>query len=114
VESPSHARRMGGHQWPTSDSISGGRAILAVGVGREHHYRDFQIQVSQRVRRLREEIELIKALWTEDKVTYRGQIFQVENVKLATRPVRKPRPPLWMGAGHPDAVRRAGAPAARP
>ena len=52
-------------------------------------------------------MELIKALWTEDKVTYRGQIYQMENVKLATRPVRKPHPPLWMGVGHPDAVRRA-------
>jgi alkanesulfonate monooxygenase SsuD/methylene tetrahydromethanopterin reductase-like flavin-dependent oxidoreductase (luciferase family) len=65
--------------------------------------------VAQRVRRFREEVELIKALWTEDKITYRGQIFQVENVKLATRPVRKPHPPLWMGVGHPDAVRRAAA-----
>ena len=37
------------------------------------------------------------------------QIFHVENVKLATRPVRKPRPPLWIGAGHPNAVRRAAA-----
>jgi probable F420-dependent oxidoreductase len=95
------------HQWATLDFISGGRAILAVGLGREHHYRDFQIPVAQRVRRLREQVELIKTLWTEDTVTYRGQIFQLENVKLATRPVRKPRPPLWMGGDHPDAVRRA-------
>jgi probable F420-dependent oxidoreductase len=95
------------HQWATLDFVSGGRAILAVGLGREHHYRDFQIPVAQRVRRFREEVELIKALWTEERVSYRGQIFQVENVKLATRPVRKPRPPLWMGVGHPDAIRRA-------
>src|ERR1700704_3156864 len=97
------------NQWATLDFVSGGRAILAVGLGRAHHYRDFQVPVAQRVRRFREEVELIKALWTEDKVTYRGQIYQVENVKLATRPVRKPHPPLWMGVGHPDAVRRAAA-----
>jgi probable F420-dependent oxidoreductase len=95
------------HQWATLDFVSGGRAILAVGLGREHHYRDFQIPLAQRVRRFREEVELIKALWTEERVTYRGQIFNVENVRLATRPVRKPRPPLWMGVGHPDAMRRA-------
>jgi alkanesulfonate monooxygenase SsuD/methylene tetrahydromethanopterin reductase-like flavin-dependent oxidoreductase (luciferase family) len=52
-------------------------------------------------------VELIRALWTEDKVTYRGQIYQIDNVKLATRSMRKPHPPLWMGVGHPDAVRRA-------
>ena len=95
------------HQWATLDFVSGGRAILAVGLGREHHYRDFQIPLAQRVRRFREEVELIKALWTEERVTYRGQIYNVENVRLATRPVRKPRPPLWMGVGHPDAIRRA-------
>jgi alkanesulfonate monooxygenase SsuD/methylene tetrahydromethanopterin reductase-like flavin-dependent oxidoreductase (luciferase family) len=54
-------------------------------------------------------VELIKALWTQERVTYRGQIYQVENVRLATRPVRKPRPPLWMGVGHPDALRRTAA-----
>jgi alkanesulfonate monooxygenase SsuD/methylene tetrahydromethanopterin reductase-like flavin-dependent oxidoreductase (luciferase family) len=65
--------------------------------------------VARRVRRFREEVELIKALWAGEKVTYRGQIYQVENVTLATRPARKPHPPLWMGVGHPDAVRRAAA-----
>ena len=93
-------------QWATLDFVSGGRAILAVGLGSERHYRDFQIPKEKRVRRFREEVELIKALWTEERVTYRGQIYQIENVKLATRPVRKPRPPLWMGVGHPDALRR--------
>jgi len=94
------------NQWATLDFVSGGRAILAVGLGSARHYRDFQIPVEKRVRRFREQVELIKALWTEERVTYRGQIYQVENVKLATRPVRKPRPPLWMGVGHPDALRR--------
>jgi probable F420-dependent oxidoreductase len=97
------------NQWATLDFVSGGRAILAVGLGSERHYRNFQIPEAKRVRRFREDVELIKALWTEERVTYRGQIYQVENVKLATRPVQKPRPPLWMGVGHPDALRRTAA-----
>src|SRR5262245_19552149 len=104
---PMHDPLMVAHQWAALDFISGGRAILAVGLGREHHYRDFQVPVVQRVRRLREEVELIKALWTEDKVTYRGQIFQVENVNLATRQVRKRRPPWGLGAGNPTPWGRA-------
>ena len=99
---PIHHPLLVANQWATLDFVSGGRAILAVGLGRAHHYRDFQVPVAQRVRRFREEVELIKALWTEDKVAYRGQIFQVENIKLATRPARKAHPPLWMGVGHPD------------
>jgi len=104
---PIHHPLMVAHQWATLDFVSGGRAILGAGLGRAHHYRDFQVPVARRVRRFREEVELIKALWTRDRVTYRGQIFQVENVKLATRPARKPHPPLWMGGSHADAVRRA-------
>ena len=106
---PIHHPLIVANQWATLDFVSGGRAILAVGLGSARHYRDFQIPVAQRVRRFREEVELIKALWTEERVTYRGQIYQVENVRLATRPVRKPRPPLWMGVGHPDALRRTAA-----
>jgi probable F420-dependent oxidoreductase len=106
---PIHHPLIVANQWATLDFVSGGRAILAVGLGSERHYRDFQIPEARRVRRFREEVELIKALWTEERVTYRGQIYQVDNVRLANRPVRKPRPPLWMGVGHPDALRRTAA-----
>jgi probable F420-dependent oxidoreductase len=101
---PIHSPLMVAHQWATLDFTSGGRAILAVGLGREHHYRDFQIPVAARVTRFREQVDLIKALWTADSVTYRGSIYQVENLRLGQRPERKP--PLWMGVGHPNAVRR--------
>jgi probable F420-dependent oxidoreductase len=104
---PTHSPFTVAHQWATLDYASGGRAILAVGLGREHHYRDFQIPVAGRVKRFREEVELIKALWSQDTVSYRGEFYQVENVSLGLRPARKPRPPLWMGVGHPNAVRRA-------
>ncbi len=104
---PIHSPLMVAHQWATLDFVSGGRAVLAVGLGRDHHYRDFQIPVAARVTRFREEVELIKALWTEDKVSYHGEMYQVENLSLGTRPVQRPRPPLWMGVGHPNAVRRA-------
>ena len=61
----------------------------------------------RRVRRFTESIELIKALWSQPSVTYRGEIFQVENLTLGTRPVQAPHPPIWVGSGHPAAVRRA-------
>ena len=80
------------NQWATLDFVSGGRAILAVGLGRDHHYRHFEVPVARRVRRFREEVELIRALWTEDQVTYHGQFYQLENVTMAPRPVRKPLP----------------------
>lgn len=95
------------HGWATLDYLSGGRAILGVGIGREADYPPFQVPLARRVRRFTESIELIKALWTEPKVTYEGKIFQVHNETIGTKPVQQPRPPIWVGASHPDAVKRA-------
>src|SRR5438045_1115338 len=106
-----HSPLMVAHQWACLDYVSNGRAILGVGIGREHHYRQFEVPEQGRVRRFREEVDLIKALWTEDKVTYRGAFYNLENATMAPKPVQKPRPPLWVGVGHPHAVRRT-APAA--
>jgi probable F420-dependent oxidoreductase len=95
------------HQWATLDYISNGRAILGVGLGREHHYRQFEIPEEGRVRRVRESVALIKALWTEEKVTYRGRFYNLENATMAPKPVQRPHPSIWMGVGHPNAIRRA-------
>jgi probable F420-dependent oxidoreductase len=95
------------HQVATLDYVSNGRAILGVGLGREHHYAQFQIPTERRVRRFREGVELIKALWTEPKVDYRGTIFRLEGGTMALKPVQKPHPPIWLGGDHPDAIRRA-------
>src|SRR3989442_943473 len=97
------------HQVATLDYLSGGRAVLGVGLGREQHYTEFQIPRERRVRRFLEEVELMKALWTQPKVTYRGQIFQLEDGVMGPKPVQKPHPPVWLGGGHPDALRRAAA-----
>jgi alkanesulfonate monooxygenase SsuD/methylene tetrahydromethanopterin reductase-like flavin-dependent oxidoreductase (luciferase family) len=49
----------------------------------------------------------MKALWTQSSVTYEGQIFQLHDGVMGPKPVQKPHPPVWLGGGHPDAVRRA-------
>ena len=104
---PVHSPIEVAHRVATLDYVSRGRAVLGVGLGREQHYREFQVPKEHRVRRFREGVELIKALWTEPKVDYRGTIFQLEGGSMAPKPVQKPHPPIWMGGDHPDAVRRA-------
>jgi probable F420-dependent oxidoreductase len=101
-----HSPLMVAHQWASLDYVSNGRAILGVGIGRDHHYRQFEVPQEGRVSRFREELEVIRALWTEEKITYRGRFYNLENETMAPKPVQKPLP-IWMGVGHPDAVRRA-------
>jgi probable F420-dependent oxidoreductase len=103
---PIHSPLMVAHQWATLDYVSGGRAILGVGLGREHHYRQFEVSEELRVRRFREAVEVIKACWTEPKVTYQGHFYHLKEEPMHPKPVQKPHPPIWMGVGHPDAIRR--------
>ena len=95
------------HQMATLDYLSNGRAILGAGLGRDSHYAEFQIPRERRVLRFRECVDLIKALWTESKVDFNGSIFQLAGATMALKPVQQPRPPIWFGGDHPDAIRRA-------
>jgi probable F420-dependent oxidoreductase len=103
VHHPAHVA----HQWASLDYVSGGRAMLGLGLGREHHYVQFQVPTRQRVRRFREGVELIRALWNEGEVDYGGEIYRLAGGRMMPKPVQRPFLPIWLGVGHPDAVRRA-------
>ena len=95
------------HQVATLDYLSGGRAVLGIGLGRDHHYAEFRIPTERRVRRYLEQVEVIKALWTQPRVSYKGSFFELEDAIMRPKPVQKPYPPIWLGGGHPDAIKRA-------
>ncbi len=101
-----HSPLMVAHQWATLDYVSGGRAILGVGLGRDHHYRQFEVPQEDKVARFREEVALIKSLWTQETTTFHGRFYNLDNEKMQPKPVQQPHLPLWMGVGHPNAVRR--------
>src|SRR3984893_5561734 len=73
-----HSPLMVAHQWACLDYVSNGRAILGVGLGREHHYRQFEVPEEGRVRRFREEMELIRALCSQAQGNYRGQFYPLD------------------------------------
>jgi probable F420-dependent oxidoreductase len=103
---PVHDPRMVAHQWASLDYVSNGRAVMGVGIGRPFHFQEFQVPEAGRVARFREQIELIRALWSQEKVTHHGRFYDLVDAKLGIQPVQKPLP-IWMGVGHPNAIRRA-------
>jgi probable F420-dependent oxidoreductase len=105
VHNPGHVA----HQIATLDYVSKGRAILGLGLGRPNHYAEFQVPMEHRVRRFREGVEIIRALWTQPKVDYEGDIYRLHGAGMVIKPVQKPHPPIWLGGDHPDALKRAAA-----
>jgi alkanesulfonate monooxygenase SsuD/methylene tetrahydromethanopterin reductase-like flavin-dependent oxidoreductase (luciferase family) len=59
------------------------------------------------ISRFTEGIELMKALWTEPRVTFDGEFWQLEDTPMEPKPFQKPYPPLWFGAASEPALRRA-------
>ena len=90
------------------DAACGGQAILGVSPGwQEDEFRIMGLEHKARISRFVESVELIKRLFIEDSVTFDGRHFCVEDLTLALKPVRKPRPPFWFGGSVEKAVARA-------
>ncbi len=104
---PVHEPILTAHQLASLDYLSNGRAILGVGLGRDFHYVQFAVPPAGKVRRFREQLELMRALWSGNKVKYQGSLYKLEADPMSPRPVQRPHPPVWFGGGHPDAVARA-------
>ena len=92
----------------TLDLLSGGRYVLGIGIGyREAEFDVFNVPLKERAQRMSESIEIMRRLWTEDKVTYNGKIFQINDLGIGLKPLRKGGPPIWVAAVVDAAVKRA-------
>lgn len=92
----------------TLDLLSGGRYVLGIGIGyREAEFVAFNVPLSERVQRITEGVEIMRRLWTEDRVTHKGKIFTIEDMGVGLKPLRKGGPPIWLAAVVDAAVKRA-------
>lgn len=90
------------------DVITGGRFMLGVGLGyRPEEFAVFGVPMAERVSRLAEGVEIIRRLWSEDKVTHRGRHWSFENVTIRPRPLQQPRPPILVGSQVAAGIERA-------
>ncbi len=92
----------------TLDQISRGRLEIGVGTGgRGRPFAAFGVDPARYVARFTEGVRLMKALWTEPRVTFPGEFWQLENAPMEPKPFQKPYPRLWFGAASEPALRRA-------
>jgi probable F420-dependent oxidoreductase len=90
------------------DQLSGGRIDVGVGTGgKVRPFAAFDSAPEHLVTRFTEGLDLMKRLWTEPSVTFDGRFWQLKDAGMEPKPVQRPHPPVWFGANHPDAVRRA-------
>ena len=90
------------------DMQSGGKFMLGVGLGyRPEEFAMFAVAMKERTTRLAEGVEIIRRLWSEDKVTHKGRHWQFENLTIRPRPSQKPRPPIIVAAQVDAAIERA-------
>jgi probable F420-dependent oxidoreductase len=87
------------------DVVSGGRFNLGVGVGGEYA-KEFEacgVPVNERGARTNESLAVMRRLFTEDEVEFRGRFNTLNGVTLAPKPAQKPHPPIWI-SGRSDAA----------
>ncbi len=92
----------------TLDHLSGGRLTVGVGLGGNPRvYPAFGLSAERRAARFAEGLRLMKRLWTEERVTFDGEFYKLQNASMQPKPLQRPHPPLWFGGHHPNALRRA-------
>jgi alkanesulfonate monooxygenase len=97
----------------TLDQLTGGRVLVNIVTGTDNlaAYGDGNADPARRYDRTREFLQLVRRLWTQESVTYRGEHFQVEASTLAPRPYRAAEgrhPTLYFG-GASEAAERVSA-----
>jgi len=85
------------------DIISGGRLICGLGAAwQQNEHEAYGIPfytVPERLARLDEACQVLKALWTQDRSTFKGRYYQLADAPLAPKPVQRPHPELMIGGG---------------
>ncbi len=87
----------------TVDVISDGRLDWGIGAGwYDQEYRAYGWDYpsnADRIRMLRETVEIVRMMWSEPDSTYEGRHFSVQGAQCDPKPLQDPHPPVWIGGG---------------
>jgi probable F420-dependent oxidoreductase len=100
------------HVVGTLDRIAEGRLVLGVGIAADtpairREFAATGVPFERRVGRFREILEICRALWSRDGVSFAGKHFVLEDATVEPKPHRPGGPPIWIGGSGPTALREA-------
>jgi len=100
------------HVVGTLDRVAEGRTILGVGIGADapairKEFAAVGVPWDRRVGRFLETLEICRALWSRDGVSFSGKHFTLQDVTVEPKPHRRGGPPIWIGGSGPTALREA-------
>ncbi|MFN0094769.1 MAG: LLM class F420-dependent oxidoreductase [Dehalococcoidia bacterium] len=94
----------------TLDQLSGGRVIFGIGAGwNEPEMRNHGTDPASRFRLMRERVEAMKALWTQDVAEYHGRLVDFGPTWQWPKPVQRPHPPIILGGAGANVLQRVAA-----
>ncbi len=90
------------------DQVSGGRFLFGIGGGwNSEEMEDHGTEFKSRFKKMREQIEAMKEIWTKDAAEYHGDLVGFGPMAAWPKPVQKPHPPVIVGGAFPHSARRA-------
>ena len=90
------------------DVLCGGRLDAGVGLGHPlAALTGLGFPADRPFRRLAEGVGVMKALWTQERAAFEGEIWRFSDCPLEPKPLQRPYPPLWFGLGGPRGLRLA-------
>jgi probable F420-dependent oxidoreductase len=94
-------------RFATLDVLSGGRVIAGLGIGwSKDEYDVSGVPYRQRGARADEYMQVLKRIWTDDVVEFKGQFYNIPASKIGPKPMQKPHPPILLGAYTPKTFPR--------
>lgn len=90
------------------DFLSGGRVVFGVGFGwNADEFPNHGVSFERRHTLVREKVQLIRRLWTDDIAEFHGEEVRLERSWAWPKPVQRPHPPIYLGGNGPLTMRHA-------
>lgn len=94
-------------RFATLDVLANGRTLAGLGIGwSRDEFLASNIPFEERGRRADEFLVLLKSIWTEDIIEFKGRFYNIPFCKIGPKPIQKPSIPLFLGGSSPNTFSR--------